>query len=282
MVSWSCRPRTRFRPPRHRWRRVVRIYRTFEGRTVRSLVSLRSILESRQIAIYFAAVVLLASPAWQWPSSTALAPAIEPLLALMLFATFLQVPLTELSPRVGGQALSRRFAGRQLSGCAGARRALVALDTAAALAPGGRSAGAADTVHRLRGHFRPSRQGRCKGCCWQYPAAAGGSDALLPIYLGLFMAWATRPPGWCIGAVRARIRLADRRAAVDRSNMPKPGPRARPQENMSSEGSACCRCRPRPLCFCGGGCRRAATGPALRGGARGCCRSTWALPSPHR
>ena len=59
-------------------------------------MSLRSILESRQIAIYFAAVVLAGFTAWQWPSSTALAPAIEPLLALMLFATFLQVPLTEL------------------------------------------------------------------------------------------------------------------------------------------------------------------------------------------
>ena len=59
-------------------------------------MSLRSILEARQIAIYFAAVALAGFTAWQWPSSTALAPAIEPLLALMLFVTFLQVPLTEL------------------------------------------------------------------------------------------------------------------------------------------------------------------------------------------
>ena len=59
-------------------------------------MSLRSILEARQIAIYFAAVVLAGFTAWQWPSSTALAPAIEPLLAIMLFVTFLQVPLTEL------------------------------------------------------------------------------------------------------------------------------------------------------------------------------------------
>ena len=59
-------------------------------------MSLRSALETRQIAIYFAAVVLAGFTAWQWPSSTALAPAIEPLLAIMLFVTFLQVPLTEL------------------------------------------------------------------------------------------------------------------------------------------------------------------------------------------
>lgn len=63
---------------------------------MRSLAALRSAFETRQIAIYFAAVVLAGITAWQWPSSTALAPAIEPLLALMLFVTFLQVPLTEL------------------------------------------------------------------------------------------------------------------------------------------------------------------------------------------
>ncbi len=59
-------------------------------------MSLRSVLESRQIAICLAAVVLAGFTAWQWPSSTALAPAIEPLLAFMLFVTFLQVPLTQL------------------------------------------------------------------------------------------------------------------------------------------------------------------------------------------
>lgn len=61
-----------------------------------SLVSLRAILETRQVAIYFAAVVLAGLVAWQWPASTAMAPAIDPLLAFMLFVTFLQVPLTEL------------------------------------------------------------------------------------------------------------------------------------------------------------------------------------------
>ena len=61
-----------------------------------SLASLRSVLEIRQVAIYFAAGVLAGLVAWQWPASTAMAPAIDPLLAFMLFVTFLQVPLTEL------------------------------------------------------------------------------------------------------------------------------------------------------------------------------------------
>lgn len=59
-------------------------------------VSLRALLEARQVAIYFAAVVCAAFVAWQWPASSALAPAIDPLLACMLFVTFLQVPLTAL------------------------------------------------------------------------------------------------------------------------------------------------------------------------------------------
>ncbi len=58
--------------------------------------STRTILETHQVAIYLAAVLLAGIVAWQWPTSTALAPAIDPLLALMLFVTFLQVPLTEL------------------------------------------------------------------------------------------------------------------------------------------------------------------------------------------
>ncbi|MDX4954723.1 arsenic resistance protein [Delftia acidovorans] len=61
-----------------------------------TLASLRSLLETRQIAIYFAAVVFAGILAWLWPASTAMAPAIDPLLAFMLFVTFLQVPLTEL------------------------------------------------------------------------------------------------------------------------------------------------------------------------------------------
>lgn len=61
-----------------------------------SLASLRSHLENRQVAIYFVAVVLAGTLAWFWPGATAMAPAIDPLLAFMLFVTFLQVPLTEL------------------------------------------------------------------------------------------------------------------------------------------------------------------------------------------
>lgn len=61
-----------------------------------SLASLRSTLETRQVAIYFAAVLLGGMLAWRWPVAAGMAPAIEPLLAFMLFVTFLQVPLTEL------------------------------------------------------------------------------------------------------------------------------------------------------------------------------------------
>ncbi|RYH66953.1 MAG: arsenic resistance protein [Alcaligenaceae bacterium] len=61
-----------------------------------SLLSLRSVLETHQVAIYFAAVVLAGALAWLWPESTTMSPAIDPLLAFMLFVTFLQVPLTEL------------------------------------------------------------------------------------------------------------------------------------------------------------------------------------------
>ncbi|RZL95573.1 MAG: arsenic resistance protein [Variovorax sp.] len=61
-----------------------------------SLLSLRSALETRQVLIYFAAVVLAGILAWQWPASAVMALAIDPLLAFMLFVTFLQVPLTEL------------------------------------------------------------------------------------------------------------------------------------------------------------------------------------------
>jgi ACR3 family arsenite transporter len=57
---------------------------------------LRHTLEHHQIAIYVAAVAAGAVLAWAWPGTAAWAPAIDPLLALMLFATFLQVPLAAL------------------------------------------------------------------------------------------------------------------------------------------------------------------------------------------
>ena len=71
---------------------------------------LQAYVETRQVALYFTAVVLAAVVAWAWPDSEVLAPAIEPLLGCMLFLTFLQVPLTELR-----QAVSQpRFLGALL------------------------------------------------------------------------------------------------------------------------------------------------------------------------
>lgn len=74
------------------------------------LPRLRDFLEQQQVAVYFGAVAAAAIFAWQVPASTALAPAIDPLLGFMLFVTFLQVPLTELR-----QAVSQlRFLGALL------------------------------------------------------------------------------------------------------------------------------------------------------------------------
>lgn len=61
-----------------------------------SLSHVRELLEARQISVYFAAVVAAAALAWQAPGTASLAPFIDPLLGIMLFVTFLQVPLTEL------------------------------------------------------------------------------------------------------------------------------------------------------------------------------------------
>lgn len=55
----------------------------------------RETLEARQVAIYFAAILLAAGSALIFPAPR-LARLIEPALAVMLFATFLQVPLAEL------------------------------------------------------------------------------------------------------------------------------------------------------------------------------------------
>jgi ACR3 family arsenite transporter len=62
----------------------------------------RSQLEEKQVAIYFAAVVIAAIVALLIPGTTAAECAINPALAFMLFVTFLQVPLVEL-----GQALKQ-------------------------------------------------------------------------------------------------------------------------------------------------------------------------------
>jgi ACR3 family arsenite transporter len=67
--------------------------------------ALKDLLDTRQPWIYFGAVALGAALALSIPGTAALQPVIEPALALMLFLTFLQLPLSAL-----GQALrERRF-----------------------------------------------------------------------------------------------------------------------------------------------------------------------------
>jgi ACR3 family arsenite efflux pump ArsB len=63
---------------------------------------IREKLEGRQIGIYFGAMMLGTIVALQVPSATAIEAAINPALALMLFVTFLQIPITDL-----GQAITR-------------------------------------------------------------------------------------------------------------------------------------------------------------------------------
>lgn len=61
-----------------------------------TLESVRDALERKQVAIYFIAVVVAAAVSFIWPGSRVLEPLINPALALMLFVTFLQVPLSHL------------------------------------------------------------------------------------------------------------------------------------------------------------------------------------------
>lgn len=68
---------------------------------------LRESLEGSQIAIYFATIMAGIGAAFAFPQLSALEWTINPALALMLFVTFLQVPLAEL-PR---SFLNRRFLG---------------------------------------------------------------------------------------------------------------------------------------------------------------------------
>ena len=63
---------------------------------------IREKLDDGQIGIYFAAMMLGAIVAWQVPNATAIEAGINPALALMLFVTFLQIPITDL-----GQAIAR-------------------------------------------------------------------------------------------------------------------------------------------------------------------------------
>lgn len=57
---------------------------------------IRETLENRQVVIYFCSIVLAAVVAFLVPGTNAFDAAINPALALMLFVTFLQVPLADL------------------------------------------------------------------------------------------------------------------------------------------------------------------------------------------
>lgn len=71
---------------------------------------IRDKLENKQVSIYFAAVALAIVAALALPHTTALESAVNPALAVMLFVTFLQVPLAEL-----GRAFTHgRFLGALL------------------------------------------------------------------------------------------------------------------------------------------------------------------------
>lgn len=63
---------------------------------------MRDVLETHQVWIYFGAIALAVAAGTAMPEATALEAGITPALALMLFVTFLQVPLAEL-----GRALLR-------------------------------------------------------------------------------------------------------------------------------------------------------------------------------
>lgn len=67
--------------------------------------SFRDVLERFQAPIYWAAMVLAAGAALLWPGTQAWEVAINPALAVMLYATFLQVPLHTLR----GAWVQRRF-----------------------------------------------------------------------------------------------------------------------------------------------------------------------------
>ncbi len=61
-----------------------------------TLEFIREALERNQVVIYFITLIAAAALSLAWPGSAALEPLINPALALMLFVTFLQVPLSHL------------------------------------------------------------------------------------------------------------------------------------------------------------------------------------------
>lgn len=68
---------------------------------MKEMDSLRGALERPQIAIYFGTVIIAGLVGLLFPQAASLELLVDPALALMLFVTFLQVPLAEL-----GRALS--------------------------------------------------------------------------------------------------------------------------------------------------------------------------------
>lgn len=68
-------------------------------------------METRQVWIYFASIVLGVAASFSLPATAALEPSINPALAFMLFVTFLQVPLAELA----GAFRNGRFLGALLT-----------------------------------------------------------------------------------------------------------------------------------------------------------------------
>lgn len=60
------------------------------------LDDIRTLLERRQVAIYFLFIAAGVAVAFTLPQATALESFINPALALMLFLTFLQIPLSDL------------------------------------------------------------------------------------------------------------------------------------------------------------------------------------------
>ena len=71
----------------------------------------RAVLEARQVVIYFAVIAIGALVGVVVSNASALEFAINPALAVMLFVTFLQVPLAEL----GAALRNTRFLGALLA-----------------------------------------------------------------------------------------------------------------------------------------------------------------------
>jgi len=69
--------------------------------------ALRSVLEARQVTLYFLAIIAGAVLGLTVPAASAFESIINPALAAMLFGTFLQVPLAE----VGAALRNVRFIG---------------------------------------------------------------------------------------------------------------------------------------------------------------------------